>query len=36
MQSARRAPVPSLVYSRRQHVISLNAIPDASRGQRTV
>ena len=25
-----RTPVPSLVYSRRQHVISLTAIPDAS------
>ena len=30
-----RTPVPSLVYSRRQHLISLTAVPNASVGNRT-
>jgi anti-sigma factor RsiW len=30
-----RTPVPSLVYSRRQHIISLTALPNASAGSTT-
>jgi anti-sigma factor RsiW len=30
-----RTPVPSLVYSRRQHIISLTAVPNASAGSTT-